>query len=181
MTTGSSFELDPVARLTAGAVGEPGSRTFYLQGRSRDQLVTLLVEKEQVRALAVSIEQMLAALPEATAGDDPLDAGEIPPEERELEEPLLPEWRVGPMALHYDEARDRIVLIASEALEDEVDPEAEVATARFVATRMQAQALAEHAARVVEAGRPQCRFCGTPMGPEGHMCPAMNGHRPSDG
>jgi uncharacterized repeat protein (TIGR03847 family) len=175
-----SFELDPVVKIAAGAVGEPGARIFYLQARSADQVVTLLVEKEQVRALAVSIEQMLDALPEPQEVEP-----EIAPDDADIEEPLLPEWRVGPMALHYDEARDRIVLIASEAIpvdeDDEPDPEAvpDAATARFVATRSQARALAEHAEEVVEAGRPRCRFCGLPMDPEGHTCPAMNGHRGS--
>jgi len=175
----TSFELDPVTRIAAGAVGEPGERIFYLQARSADQVVTLLVEKEQVRALAVSIAQMLEALPDPQEPEE-----EISPDDADLEEPLLPEWRVGPMALHYDESSDRIVLIASEAIpvdeeNPEPDPEAvtDAATARFVATRAQARALAEHAESVVEAGRPRCRFCGFPMGPEGHVCPAMNGHR----
>src|SRR5207244_5729580 len=96
----ASFDLDPVARITAGAIGEPGRRTFYLQGRSSDQLVTLLVEKEQVRALAVSIEQMLAVLPDPSEPPEETD-------EPDLEEPLLPEWRGGPMPLQYDEENYR--------------------------------------------------------------------------
>jgi uncharacterized repeat protein (TIGR03847 family) len=168
----SSFEIDPVARITAGAVGEPGERIFYLQASGGAQLVTLLVEKEQVRALAVSIDQMLAALPE-TEEEEP-----SPPEDLSLEQPLLPEWRVGPMALHYDSDRDMIVVIASELLAEE-DTSGDPASARFVATRAQARALAEHAEEVVEAGRPRCRFCGFPLDPAGHVCPAMNGHRGS--
>ena len=169
----SSFELDPVARITAGAVGEPGSRIFYLQARSAEQLVTLLAEKEQIRALALSIAQMLDALPDAPEEPAPAD------DALDLEEPLVPEWRVGPMALHYDESSDRILLIASEAIEggEEEIRGLEPATARFTATRAQARALAEHAERVVEAGRPACRFCGFPMDAGGHACPAMNGHR----
>jgi uncharacterized repeat protein (TIGR03847 family) len=167
----ASFELDPVTRLTAGAVGEPGNRTFYLQARSADQLLTLLAEKEQVRALAVSIVQMLEALPEAE--EEPSMTDDL-----ELEEPLLPEWRIGPMAIRYDETRDRILVIASELLEEEEEsPEPDAATATFVATRAQARALAEHAGEVVEAGRPRCRFCGFPIDADGHACPAMNGHR----
>jgi len=175
-----SFDLDPVTRIATGAVGEPGERIFYLQVRSADQIVTLLVEKEQVRALAVSIEQMLAHLP-----DEQEPEPDVPVEEADIEQPLIPEWRVGPMALQYEEDRDRIVLVASEQpepLEDpdaEPDPDLEVATARFVATRAQMRALAEHAATVVEAGRPRCRFCGNPMDASGHVCPAMNGHRES--
>jgi len=174
-----SFSLDPVERIAAGAVGEPGDRTFYLQARSDDQFVTLLVEKEQMRALALSIAQMLQQLPEPSGSKPDVEA------EPDLDQPLLPEWRVGPMALHYDESRDRIVLIASEQPppegEDEPPPaEApDLATARFVATRAQMRALAEHAQRVVEAGRPRCRFCGSPMNADGHVCTAMNGHRES--
>jgi uncharacterized repeat protein (TIGR03847 family) len=167
----SSFELDPVQRITAGAVGEPGARIFYLQARAGDQLVTLLAEKEQIRALATSIEQMLAALPETE---------ELPssaePADLALEEPLVPEWRVGPMALHYDADRDFIVVIASELIDDEQETR-DPSIARFAATRAQAQALAERAETVVEAGRPRCRFCGLPMDASGHTCPAMNGHR----
>jgi uncharacterized repeat protein (TIGR03847 family) len=175
----ASFDLDPVTRLAAGAVGEPGERIFYLQARSQDQVVTLLVEKEQVRALAVLIEQMLAALPGSSEPEPELSVADA-----DIQEPLIPEWRVGPMALQYDDVRDRIVLVASEALpveDEEPGPSSpdvpEGATARFVATRAQARVLAEHAATVVDAGRPRCRFCGFPMDPGGHTCPTMNGHR----
>jgi hypothetical protein len=30
---------------------------------------------------------------------------------------------------------------------------------------------------VAAAGRPRCELCGNPIGPEGHVCPALNGHR----
>jgi uncharacterized repeat protein (TIGR03847 family) len=46
---------------------------------------------------------------------------------------------------------------------------------RIWATREQMLALARRGADVVAAGRPQCRYCGNPMDPEGHQCPAMNG------
>ena len=39
-------ELDHLDKVTAGAVGEPGDRTFYSQARSGPQLVTVTVEKE---------------------------------------------------------------------------------------------------------------------------------------
>src|SRR5436309_4351287 len=38
-------ELGPVDRITADALGEPGMRTFYLQARAGDELVTVVVEK----------------------------------------------------------------------------------------------------------------------------------------
>jgi len=42
------MDLGIVDRITADAVGEPGMRTFYLQARAGAELVTVIVEKEQV-------------------------------------------------------------------------------------------------------------------------------------
>lgn len=165
----SSFDLDPVERITAGATGVPGRRTFFLQARAGERLVTFLVEKQQVEALATTLQQMLEALPDAR------DEGTgVSPDELDLEEPLLAEWRIGPMGLEFDAEREVIVLTTQEALDDEgEDP----ASARFVLTRSQARALAERAVEVCAAGRPTCRLCSLPIDPEGHVCPATNGHR----
>lgn len=48
--------------------------------------------------------------------------------------------------------------------------------ARFWATREQMLSLARHGAAVCARGRPRCQLCGNPMEPEGHTCPALNGH-----
>ena len=48
---------------------------------------------------------------------------------------------------------------------------------RFWATRDQMLSLARHGAAVCAAGRPRCQLCGNPRDPEGHTCPALNGHR----
>lgn len=174
----NSFELDPVTRITAGAVGEPGERTFFLQARQGDRLVTLLCEKQQIDALAVTLERLLDAMPETEDEGPP-----VADEDLDLEEPVIPEWRIGPMGIELEEERDMIVLVVQEAVEE--DPEGgeppEGASGRFVATRAQMRALAEHAASVVAAGRPRCRLCGTPLEAAGtHICPALNGHRSSE-
>jgi uncharacterized repeat protein (TIGR03847 family) len=59
---------------------------------------------------------------------------------------------------------------------DEVDPVTEAQLVRLWATREQMRGLARRGAEVVAAGRPLCQFCGNPLDPEGHVCPAMNGH-----
>ncbi len=59
------YDFDPVDRITAGAIGEPGKRTFYLQARHGRQVLSLVVEKEQVRALAEAVEQLLENLSES--------------------------------------------------------------------------------------------------------------------
>ena len=48
----TSFEFVAPDHFTAGAVGPPGQRVFYLQSREKGTLITLKSEKEQVRALA---------------------------------------------------------------------------------------------------------------------------------
>lgn len=165
----ASFDLDPVERITAGAVGEPGNRVFYLQARSGPQLVTLLAEKEQVQVLAVTLDRLLDTLE-----DVPEDA-EPPGAELDLEEPVVPEWRAGQIALEYDEAQDHVAIVVREALPEE--SEDEPASARLVGRRGQMRALARHAIEVCAAGRPRCQLCGFPIDPEGHTCPALNGHR----
>jgi uncharacterized repeat protein (TIGR03847 family) len=183
-------DLERVDRITAGAVGEPGERTFFLQAREGDRSITILVEKEQVELLGTSILEILATVGRET--------GEGPPsEELGLEPPLEPLWRAGRLSIGYAEERDLMLLEIEELVEPEDEPEAEADDepegapplietdgpepdrVRLWATREQMLALARHGAAVAERGRPKCRYCGNPIDPEGHMCPAMNGHRES--
>ena len=46
------FEFDSTDSFTAGALGEPGKRTFVLQVRAEGQRITIKCEKEQVAALS---------------------------------------------------------------------------------------------------------------------------------
>jgi uncharacterized repeat protein (TIGR03847 family) len=179
-------ELDPVDKLTAGAVGEPGRRTFYLQARSGPDLVTVLVEKQQVELLAASILEILATVGAETAegpGEDELA----------LEDPVEPRFRAGRLSIGYEERRDLMLLEIEELEEEEEkeeegdqvgsveppeeDPSPDLDRIRLWATREQMLALSRHSASVAAQGRPRCQFCGNPMDPEGHICPAMNGHR----
>ena len=61
--------------------------------------------------------------------------------------------------------------------EDASGEERDTGRVRFWATREQMLSLARHGALVCAAGRPRCPLCGNPMDPEGHRCPALNGHR----
>lgn len=181
------MDLERVERITAGAVGEPGERTFFLQAREGDRTVTILVEKEQVELLGTSILEILATVGRET--------GEGPPsDELGLEPPLEPLWRAGRLSIGYAEERDLMLLEIEELVEPEdendVEPEGEGSPedegpepgrVRLWATREQMLALARHGAAVAERGRPKCRYCGNPIDPQGHMCPAMNGHRESAG
>ena len=189
-----SFELPQPDYFTAGAVGTPGQRVFYLQGREAQVVVTLKVEKEQIAVLADYVAGLLVKLPVAGAVN-----AELP-----LLEPIEPAWAVGSLGLGYDEAIDRVVVIANEAVEADDDEEddlpdeppdrgiegeiesaideateaetdGEGASARFLITRAQAAAFVEQARALVRAGRPICPMCSQPKEP-GHACPRSNGH-----
>ena len=172
MSDNPSFEVDSPDHFTAGAVGPPGQRVFYLQSRDAGRLITLKVEKEHVRALAEYLGGLLARVkgaPGAARGP------------AELLEPLEAAWDVGSLAVGYDESQDRVVVEASELIEaeeaeEESTPAPEPAMARFRITRAQAAAFVERANELMKGGRPTCPVCSRPMDPEGHVCPRANGH-----
>jgi len=167
--------LDRVDRISADAIGGPGARIFYLQARRGEALVTGLVEKEQVQLLAAAVLDLLA-----TIG---LETGTGPAEDAmDLEQPFELRWRAGRLSIGYEEDPDLFLLEIEEFQPelDEEDPELllrnEAETLRLWATREQMFALSRHSAAVADRGRPTCQYCGNPLDPEGHACPAMNGH-----
>jgi uncharacterized repeat protein (TIGR03847 family) len=165
-----TYDLDPVNRITASAVGQPGQRVFYLQARRGRELVSLIAEKEQVQALAQAIDRLLEDLSEKnpllSSSDDLLLASDM-----SLEEPIEPRFRISQMGIGYDADRDVVILILQGTRDDE---EGEAPTARFGASRQQMRALSEHAANVVARGRKICGNCGRPIDQAGHFCPQMN-------
>jgi uncharacterized repeat protein (TIGR03847 family) len=194
-----SFDFAAPDLFTAGTIGPPGQRVFYLQAREGDTLVTLKCEKEQVRVLGEYLRRLLERLsaPASASGAD-----------LALVEPVTPSWIVGSIGVGYDEAADRVVLVIEEAREqegretEESDREAELevhseaepgpsepeeeeeaaadegdrASGRVHLTRPQVAAFVERARGLVEGGRPTCRLCGRPMNPGGHRCARTNGH-----
>ena len=185
------MDLERVDKITTGAVGEPGERSFFLQARLGERTITIGLEKEQVELLAASILEVLATLD--------LETGEGPPDaELELEPPLEPLWRAGKLSIGYADERDLMILEIEELLPEALgEPEGlgeegteqeepildgpEPDRVRILASREQMLALSHHGTSVAARGRPRCQFCGNPIGPDGHVCTAMNGHRPSSG
>jgi uncharacterized repeat protein (TIGR03847 family) len=198
MPVSESFDFSTPDLFTAGTIGPPGQRVFYLQAREGDALVTLKCEKEQVRVLGEYLGRLLERLstPAISGGAD-----------LALIEPATPAWIVGSIGVGYDETADRVVLVIeevreqdqaeeteeSEQEEEEAPPQAEAeaeaeseeeeataggdrASGRVRLTRAQVAAFVERARGLVEAGRPTCRFCGRPMNPGGHRCARTNGH-----
>ena len=174
MTT-DRYELNPTDRITTGAIGPPGKRVFYLQGRSADTLVTLIVEKQQIQSLAVGLEQFLDDLRDRLPELPPASA-EYDEAQMELEEPIDPSFRVGHIGLGYDEDTDLLVLVAREIQTPNADPEM-AAVARFWCTRSQLRQMCNWGLDLAERGRPVCGNCGMPIDPAGHFCPKRNGHK----
>lgn len=174
------MEIDPEV-FTGDYVGSPGRRTFYLQARGATGVSTYLVEKEQVSVLAEKVRELLVLLDQE---DTVLTASPSRDPGLALLEPVQPEWRAGSMGLSYDEEDDRVVIFLKEASADQEDEQEERADiesfdVRFRLRRDQARSFVLHAMAAVGEGRPLCQLCGLPMDPEGHLCPASNGHRPA--
>jgi uncharacterized repeat protein (TIGR03847 family) len=166
-------EFDNLDILAAEAIGEPGQRRFRLLGGSTDEVVSLWMEKEQLQALGLAIEQLLEQLQTTGMADVPTDESPpIPP----IVSPTAPEYQVGKMAIGYDEESKLVAFFAHDIEQpSDADP---VFSGR--ASLGVAQALSEQIAEVVAAGRPRCPRCGAVISPDGHVCPHDNGHLPWD-
>ncbi|MEX2628193.1 MAG: DUF3090 family protein [Ilumatobacteraceae bacterium] len=163
------YEFEHVDAFTTGAIGRPGDRTFYLQVRVGRQRVAVKCEKQQVTAIVQYLRRVLHDLP--SPEERPM-AGAL-----ELATPVESEFPLGPIGLGYDRSNDRIVVQLEEMVptDDDGEPLTEdQGKIRVYVTRSQAAAFADHADRVVAAGRPDCQWCSLPMDPDGHACPRMN-------
>ncbi len=184
--------FDPPERFVAGTVGEPGSRTFFLQAREGTRIVSVSLEKQQVSALAERIDELLDELMNS-AGDELLIPAIAPRDMvdgQPLEQPIEEEFRAGTMTLSWDGSDDRLVIevfpfseaavVSPEQVDDDFEePEPdELLLVRLSAGA--ARAFVSRAERVLEAGRPTCPFCGSPVDPDGHLCVRANGFRRRD-
>jgi uncharacterized repeat protein (TIGR03847 family) len=170
-------DLNPVSFITVDAIGKPGERVFYLQGRSGDQVITLLVEKFQIQTLALGIEQFMAELQEKFP--DLLTASPDYDEDRmHLEPPLDPLFRVGELSMGYDTEQDLLVLIAREVpLDDPDTPEEELSVVRYWCTRSQLWSMGRWGIELASRGRPVWPSTGEPILPPGQFSPKNNGHK----
>lgn len=146
-----NIELDPVTHITAGALGKPGHRVFYIQAEKGAESITLVCDKEQVAALVDAIDEMVQNLEEEfnVMRHKGLKVDEAA---MAIKEPVDPLFRVDALGLGWDATRDRLLLVAQEALAE--DEERDPREVRFFATRAQMQVLSAYAREVVGKGRP---------------------------
>lgn len=177
------YLFDEPDRFIAGTVGEPGSRTFYLQARDGTRIVSVSLEKVQVAVLAERLGTLLDELGRRGVESEPSASSEdVAP----LDEPLNEAFRATVLSLGWDGSDDRIVIEAREGDEDETeeaqeaedvaddDPDGpDLVRVRLSAGR--ARDFVGRALRIVASGRPPCPLCGQPLDPQGHLCPRRNG------
>ena len=167
------YDFDEVDAFTVGAIGQPGSRIFFIQARRGATRVTVKCEKQQAAAIAEHLRRVLHDLPAPT--EKPIAAA------MQLAEPTSAAFVLGPVGLGYDRSNDRVLVQLEEVIEvdEEGEPVADEedddrSKLRVFITRHQAHAFCLHADEVVAAGRPACIWCAKPIDPVGHSCARMN-------
>ncbi|MCA1838956.1 MAG: DUF3090 family protein, partial [Actinobacteria bacterium] len=122
------IEFHSVDRINIGAVGDPGQRTFLIQARSGDQIITLVCEKIQVLDLSERIYQLLLAAGQQSLARQIVRAlaeGEeasVPPADFEEDEPA---WRIGRLDLLYDTSLEMVALECDELTDSMIDQDEE--------------------------------------------------------
>ena len=166
--------LNPVDYITVDAIGKPGNRIFYIQGKKEEQVVSLIIEKIQLQTLIIGIKDFLIEVSERF-GKQTNTISAYQEKDMQIQPPVDPLFRVGDMGLAYDETNDMVCIIAKETPVDA--PESESGVVRYWCTRPQLVTIGNWAIVVIERGRPICPQCQQPMEPEGHFCPKKNGHK----
>jgi uncharacterized repeat protein (TIGR03847 family) len=166
--SGNKRDAD-VQRVQVEALGEPGQRRFRMMALIDGETYIVWMEKQQLQALGLAIEQLLEQVPDA---DESLeDSGSI----TEFDDNTTNQFRVGRIELGYDTVSERVVVSAYD-LQQEDDEDAANLVLRL--NLWQSAELSTDAATVVSAGRPRCPLCGNPVERDGHVCPQQNGHLP---
>ena len=180
------FAFDQPPRFVVGTVGQPGERQVFLQARDGERVVSVALEKTQVRALAERVESLLDEVVRRSGGEAavpataPIGSEDLGP----LDAPVTEEFRVGTMGLGWNGDTELVIIEAHEVVEDddevpdlEEDPDDGPPVLRVRLSGAAARAFAKRALSVVSAGRPPCPFCNLPLEPSGHICPRANGYR----
>ncbi len=180
-----AFVFDPPDQFVAGTVGEPGSRTFFLQARDGARVVSVVLEKAQVAVLAERLGSLLLELDQRGIAE--LAQVKLPDDVEPLDEPLNEAFRAGTLTLGWDGERRSVLIEARAQTDEEDEPEGLEAIEdleddpdgpdlfRVRITADEARTFVERAMRVVRSGRPPCPLCGNPLDPQGHICPRRNG------
>jgi len=156
--------------VTPQALGEPGQRRFRIVVVIDGMTWILWMEKQQVQALGLAMEQILEFMPVRNALPD------WALQDTEYDEHTDLQFRVGRIEMGFDATDNQVVIAAHDIAQEDPDAQPDM---RFRMSLQMARAFSEEAAELVAKGRPLCPMCGLPR-EEGHVCPEQNGHLPYD-
>lgn len=172
------YDFESADGFATGAIGQPGSRTFYLQVRAEGRTISIKCEKQQVSALSEYLRTMLADMPDLGGADDATSAT--------LTNPVEQDFVLGSIGLGVDRPNMKMVIQLEEMvvvddtdddifeLLDDDDEDVDSTVVRVLVTPGQARAFCETADLFLAAGRSTCKWCGSPVDPAGHACPKFN-------
>ncbi|MEA2641218.1 MAG: hypothetical protein QOF51_2612 [Chloroflexota bacterium] len=167
MAEPAQYDFGQVDDADVETFGQPGQRTFRLIVERGDRTASLWLEKEQLQAVGLVIEQHLnPAGGRGYSGSRTL----LTLAARFPSKPTI-DFKVGRLALGFDEQTSGFT-VSARNVEDVEETEPEFTC---VIGPSHAIAISAKTTEIVSAGRPRCPLCGAPMdGP--HVCPATNGH-----
>lgn len=173
--------FDSPDRFITGTVGQPGDRTFFLQARSGNRIVSVALEKEQAALLSDRLEELIK---QVSAIESIVLAETAPADLEPLDNPISEEFRVGTIALGWNSTLQQVVIEAhavTDGFEDVPDLESDETEGpdvlRVRITPTAAKAFWKRTNSIVAAGRPPCPLCNEVLDPSGHICPRANGYR----
>ncbi|HEX9226260.1 MAG TPA: DUF3090 domain-containing protein [Arthrobacter sp.] len=167
-------------RVVVGTIGLPGARTFYLQVRAGNQIVSIALEKQQSALLAEKIDEILDQLRGVEGNPHSVPAGTpIELVDNDQLEAVQEQFRTGAMSLGWDPTTAQVVIEAYPITDADADnddeslDEDDTDVPEMLLVRMPvgtARAFAKRTREVVGAGRPACPLCGYPVNTDGHVC-----------
>ena len=171
-------------RFVSGTIGQPGERIFFLQVKTGENLISVIVEKSQVAILSERIDTLLNQVmsENSNAAKIPknfdVDKLDLEP----LDSPITEEFRVGIMSLGWSMLKNKLIIEAHADTSEtvpEIDSEATEGpdVLRIHISPQEGRNFAERGRRLVSAGRQVCPFCQEPLGQRGHICARANGYK----
>jgi uncharacterized repeat protein (TIGR03847 family) len=166
MAQPGAADFGDVDEIDVETIGQPGQRTFRMLAERGDRSASIWLEKEQLQAVGLVIDQQLARSSRSGSTERTL----LTLAARFPSQPTI-DFKVGQLAVGYDEQRHRFTFTAHDV--ERMDAAEPHFNCR--ASEPQARALAIKITEIVAAGRPRCPLCGAPMDAK-HVCPLSNGH-----
>jgi uncharacterized repeat protein (TIGR03847 family) len=161
------YPLGSPSTIIVETFGQPGKRTFRVVIESGAAKTDVWLEKEQLLQLGLYLQEAIRTISEEERSRE-----SIPGETSWTGEDALVEFKARQMQLSYDVPANSFYLVAYEGEESEDD----LASVSCWITPVQAQKLSEDSLTICASGRPPCFLCGSPIDPDGHVCPRANGH-----